>query len=131
MRQLPFGTNQIDEYQAKAKASWGKAEAYREYEERSRSRTRDEERAIGERMMVLFEEFGAIRETDPEGEAAQALVERLQGFITENFYTCTDEILLNLGKMYAAGGEMAANIDAHGGAGTAAFVARCIGARER
>lgn len=32
----------------------------------------------------------------------QALVKKLQAYITENFYTCTNEILAGLGQMYIA-----------------------------
>ena len=51
-------------------------------------------------------EFGAIRHEDPASEKAQALVRKLQNFISAHFYTCTDQILSGLGQMYAAGGEM-------------------------
>ena len=47
---------------------------------------------------------------------------------TDNFYTCTDEILSGLGKMYADGGEFTASIDSAGGSGTAAFAAAAIAA---
>ena len=41
-------------------------------------------------MMEIFSEFGKIKEQDPEGEAAVGLAKRLQEFITEHFYTCTE-----------------------------------------
>ena len=50
----------------------------------------------------------------------------LQNYITETFYTCTDEILFSLGQMYAGGGEFTENIDQVGGTGTAEFVADAI-----
>ena len=45
---------------------------------------------------------------------------------TDNFYECSDEILRNLGKMYASGGEFTENIDKAAGNGTAEFVANAI-----
>ena len=51
---------------------------------------------------------------------------KLQEYITENFYNCTDEILLSLGGMYASGGDFTANIDKVGGEGTAEFACRAI-----
>ena len=122
-----FDTNKIDEYAAEAKKSWGNTPAYKEYEEKSKSRSRDDERGIAERMMDIFAEFGKMRGGDPSSEEAQQLVKRLQDFITENYYTCTDEILSGLGRMYAAGGEFTANIDRAGGEGTADFTNRAIG----
>ena len=72
------------------------------------------------------ENFGAIKQESPNSESAQALVRRLQEFITQHCYTCTNEILAGLGQMYAAGGEMTDNIDKAGGKGTAAFVSEAI-----
>ena len=53
-------------------------------------------------------------------------MKKLQDFITENFYTCTDEILLSLGQMYAGGGDFTVNIDKVGGEGTAVFANEAI-----
>ena len=46
--------------------------------------------------------------------------------ITENYYTCTKEILSGLGKAYSAGGEMTENIDKAGGSGTGEFADQAI-----
>ncbi len=110
-----FDTRKIDEYAAQAKASWGQTPAYKEFEEKSKGRTDKENRDLGEGIMMIFTEFGAILETDPASEEAQALVKKLQDYITEHFYTCTNEILSGLGKMYAGGGDFTTNIDAYGG----------------
>ena len=79
-----------------------------------------------ERFMSLFAEFGELKGGSPESEEAQAMVKKLQSFITEHFYTCTDKILAGLGKMYAGGGEISENIDKVGGRGTADFAAAAI-----
>ena len=78
------------------------------------------------RMMAIFSEFGEIRTGEAGSEKAQALVRKLQAFITEYFYTCSNEVLAGLGQMYTAGGEMTENIDKAGGEGTAAFVQQAI-----
>ena len=54
------------------------------------------------------------------------MAKKLQDFITEHFYTCTDEILLGLGAMYAGGGDFTTNIDKVGGEGTAVFACEAI-----
>lgn len=77
-------------------------------------------------LMGLFTEFGSMMDCKPEDENVQAQVRKLQQFITDNYYTCTDEILAGLGQMYVAGGEMTDNIDSAGGKGTAEFAARAI-----
>ncbi len=121
-----FDTKKIDEYAAQAKASWGTTPAYKEYEEKSKGRTKEEDKKIYQGMIDLFAQFGRIRDTDPASGEAQALVKKLQDHITEHMYTCTKEILSGLGKMYAAGGEFTQNIDSYGGEGTAEFASRAI-----
>lgn len=121
-----FDTKKMDEYAAQAKAAWGDSEAYREFEEKAKGRTREEEKHLNVQMMAIFAEFGGLAGGSPDSLEAQALVKKLQGFITEHFYTCTDEILFGLGKMYAGGGDFTKNIDAAGGEGTAAFAAEAI-----
>ena len=70
--------------------------------------------------------FEAFDTKKLEEYAAQALVKKLRSFISEHYYTCTDDILRGLGQMYTGGGEMTANIDRSGGEGTAAFAAAAI-----
>jgi hypothetical protein len=121
-----FDTRKIDEYAAQAKASWGTTPAYKEYEEKSKGRTKEDNLKIHQGMIDIFAEFGAIRNMDPASEKAQALVKKLQDYITQHMYTCTKEILGGLGKMYAGGGDFTKNIDSFGGEGTAEFASRAI-----
>ena len=121
-----FDTRKIDEYAAQAKASWGQTPAYKEYEEKAKGRTKEEDKKIYQGMIDIFAEFGAIRKSDPASGEAQALVKKLQDYITEHMYTCTNEILSGLGKMYAGGGDFTKNIDNFGGEGTAEFASKAI-----
>ena len=121
-----FDTRKLDEYAARAKASWGATPEYREFEAKTKDRTPAETQDLSGRMMEIFAQFGAVRHTDPAGEAAQGLVRTLRDFITEHFYTCSDPVLAGLGQLYAAGGEMTDNIDRAGGEGTARFASRAI-----
>lgn len=121
-----FDTRKIDEYAEQAKASWGKTDAYKEYEQKASKRSMEEQQSINARLMGIFAEFGKIRNQDPESEEAVELAKKLQDFITEHFYKCTDEILLGLGSMYAGGGEFTTNIDKVGGEGTAVFADKVI-----
>ena len=76
--------------------------------------------------MALLAEFFAIRDNSTTEDAVQAHVKKLHDFFCDNFYNCTNEILLGLGKMYASGGEFTENIDKAGGEGTAEFVHQAI-----
>ena len=114
-----FDTTKIDEYTEQAKASWGNTPQWKEYEQKKKE-AKEDFNEVGEQMMQeIFGEFGKLKEKDPASQKAQDLVKKLQDFITEHFYTCTNEVLSGLGKMYAGGGEFTANIDAVGGDGTA------------
>jgi len=121
-----FDTRKIDDYARQAKESWGKTDAYKEYEQKSAGRSKEEQQSLNIRMMEIFSEFGKIKDQSPDTETALGLAKKLQDFITEHFYTCTDEILLSLGEMYAGGGDFTANIDRVGGEGTAEFAERVI-----
>ena len=121
-----FDKKKLEEYAARARASWGGTEAYREFEQKSRDRSPAREQDLAAGLMGIFAEFGAVTERDPASEEAQELVRKLQGYITEHYYTCTDQILAGLGKMYGNGGEFTENIDRAGGPGTAAFAAEAI-----
>lgn len=121
-----FNTKKIDEYAARAKAFWGKTDSYKEYEKKASGRTKEEDQKLGVEMMDIFREFGEIRGLEPDSAEAIALAKKLQEYITENFYTCTDEILCSLGRMYAGGGDFTTNIDKVGGEGTAVFACRVI-----
>lgn len=121
-----FDTKKIDEYSKRAKEQWGKTDAYKEFEEKSKDWTEDTTKNIANDMMKLFVIFGEMKEKDPAAEEVQVMVARLQAYITEHFYNCTNEILLSLGKMYSGGGEFTENIDKAGGEGTAEFTAKAI-----
>lgn len=61
----------------------------------------------------------------PDSSEAQELVKKLQDFITENYYTCTDKILAGLGQMYVADERFKENIDKYAD-GTAEYVCKTI-----
>ena len=121
-----FDTKKLDEYSKRAKAEWGKTDAYKEFEEKSKDWTEDTTRDITKEFMKLFVVFGGMKETDPADAQVQEQVKKLQNYITEHFYHCTPQILLGLGQMYKAGGEFTENIDKAGGEGTAEFTAKAI-----
>lgn len=121
-----FDTRKLDEYAERAKQQWGQSEQYKEFEEKAKDWTKEDELHMANDFMKVFEEFGAMKHLDPAAEQVQAQVKKLQDYITEHFYKCTNEILLSLGKMYSGGGEFTENIDKAGGEGTAEFTAKAI-----
>lgn len=121
-----YDPKKIDEYSAQAKTLYGKTDAYKEYEQKSKNRSKEENSALGDGVMNLFARLGQLRGEDPGSQAVQSWVAELQAYFTEHFYTCTPQILQGLGQMYAGGGSMTENIDAAGGAGTGEFACKAI-----
>jgi DNA-binding transcriptional MerR regulator len=121
-----FDPKKIDEYSQQAKVLYGKTDAYKEFEQKQKSRTKEQEKDLGAGLMVLFVKLGQMRDQAPDSEEAQAWVAELQTYITEHYYTCTKPILNGLGFMYADGGEMNQNIDKAAGEGTGAFAEQVI-----
>lgn len=109
------------QYVDEVRERWGDTAAYKEYEERDTAT----DPTAG--LLAIFGDFAACKAAgEPAaGAAAQAVVKKLQEYITAHFYTCTDEILAGLGQMYVGDARFCANIDRYG-AGTAAFAAEAI-----
>ena len=121
-----FDRSKLDEYSRQAKELYGNTPEYKEMEEKQKNRTKEEDNILADRFMLLFKEAGEMRNTDPASPEAQDLVKRIQAYITENMYTCSNKILRGLGKMYSGGGDFTKNIDEYGGEGTAEFVDNAI-----
>ena len=121
-----FDKDKLDEYAKRAKEQWGTTAEYKEYTEKSKGRSEQDKEGIMADFMKIFEEFGSMKEKDPSSAEVQDQVKKLQSFITEHYYKCTNEILSGLGKMYAAGGEFTENINKMGGEGTAEFTSKAI-----
>lgn len=121
-----FDTKKMDAYAAQAREKWGHTDAYRESQQKTAGKTAQQLLETGEALMDIFRELGAIKTADPASPEAQALVEKLQSFITAHYYNCTKPILQGLGMMYIAGDEMTENIEKAGGPGTAEFAHRAI-----
>lgn len=121
-----FDPKKMDDYSTQAKALYGKTDAYKEFEQKSKSRTKKQEQDLGAQVMDFFAQLGKMRPCQPDCEAAQAWARDLQAFFTAHFYNCTPQILSSLAQSYAGGGSMTENIDTVGGAGTGAFAKEVI-----
>ena len=121
-----FAPEKIDEYSQQAKVLYGKTDAYKEFQQKQKSRTKEQEKDLGAQVMDFFARLGKMRPCAPDSEAAQNWAKELQAFFTEHFYTCTPQILRGLAENYAGGGSMTENIDKAGGEGTGAFAKQVI-----
>ena len=114
-------------YENEARERYSNTAAYREHEQKTKNYTKEKWAEANDGLMAIFAEFAACKNNGVSADSpeAQALVAKLQTHITANYYTCTDEILTGLGKMYGADERFKKNIDKYGD-GTAEFAAEGI-----
>ena len=122
-----FDNTQFEKYKAEAREKWGNTDAYKEHSEKTKGYSNQKWSSLAEGMDQIMAQFAAsMKQGDaPDSQAVQALVKALQNHISENYYTCTKEILSGLGQMYVADERFKANIDRHGD-GNAAFICQAI-----
>ena len=110
-----------------ARERYGNTAAYKEHEQKTKNYTKEKWAEANDGLIAIFAELAACKNSGASANSAEAqvLVAKLQAHITENYYTCTDEILAGLGKMYVADERFKKNIDKHG-EGTAEFAAGAI-----
>ncbi len=115
------------QYESEAKEKWGQAQAYKEHAEKTKDYSKDKWQSVTDGLDSIFGEFAVCMQSGyaPDSEGAKALVEKLQKHITDNFYTCTKEILSGLSQMYVSDERFKQNIDKHR-VGTAKFVSKAI-----
>ena len=117
----------MNNYENEARERYGNTAAYREHEHKTKNYTKEKWAEANDGMMAIFAEFAECKNSGASADSAetQALVAKLQAHITANYYTCTDEILAGLGKMYVVDERFKKNIDKCG-EGTAEFAAEAI-----
>ena len=114
-------------YQVEVRERYGGTAAYREHQQKTKNYTKEKWAEASDGLMAIFAEFAVCKQSGAKANSdeAQVLVAKLQAHITDNYYTCTDEILAGLGKMYVADERFKKNIDKYGEK-TAEFVAEGI-----
>ena len=111
----------MNNYDLEVKSRWGDTEAYKEYEQKTVSTS------ANDGLMAIMSKLADCMQNGHTADSseAQALVKELQAYITENYYTCTNEILAGLGQMYVADERFKINIDKNA-IGTAEFISEAI-----
>ena len=117
----------MNNYEVEARERYGNTVVYREHEQKTKNYTKEKWTEANDGMMAIFAELAACKNSGASADSAeaQALVAKLQAHITANYYTCTDEILAGLGKMYVCDERFKKNIDKYGD-GTAVFASCAI-----
>ena len=114
-------------YETESRSRWGDTDAYREHEQKTRDYTKEKWAGVNDGLMAIFAELAECKASgaSSDSDKAQVLVAKLQAHITANYYTCTDEILAGLGKMYVGDERFKKNIDKYSD-GTAEFASEAI-----
>ena len=114
-------------YETEARERYGNTAAYHEHEQKTKNYTKEKWVEANDGLMAIFAEIATLKASGEETNSVkpQALVSKLQKHITDNYYTCTDDILKGLGQMYVADERFKKNIDMFG-EGTAEFVRDAI-----
>ena len=114
-------------YENEARERWGNTSAYHEHVQKTKNYTKEDWAGANDGLMAIFAEFAMCKNNGASADSneVQELVAKLQAHITDSYYTCTDEILAGLGKMYVADERFKNNIDKYG-EGTADFVSKAI-----
>ena len=114
-------------YEIEVRERYGDTAAYREHEQKTKNYTKEKWAEANDGLMAIFAEFAACKQngTEADSNETQALVAKFQAHITDNYYTCSYEILAGLGKMYVADERFKKNIDKYGEK-TAEFAADAI-----
>lgn len=118
-----FDKTEIENYKKEAKEKWGHTKEYKEFEEKQKNNNYS---TINIQLMSIFNDIGKLKNLPADNIKVQEKIKHLQDFITDNFYTCTHEILSQLGNMYVSDTRFKNNIDKTSGIGTAEFTKQAI-----
>ena len=117
----------MSNYALEVKKRFGKTDAYKEHAEKTANYTKDKWQEVNDGLNAVLAKFAECMNNGYTADSveSQVLVKKLQDYITDNYYTCTNEILSGLGQMYVADERFKNNIDKHT-PGTAEFISRAI-----
>jgi len=122
-----FDNSEFENYKAEVKERWGNTDAYKEHSEKTKVYSKDKWNSLADGMNDILAEFSECKKNghSPDSAEAQSLVQKLQSHISDNYYTCTKEILAGLGQMYVLDERFSNNINKHGD-GTAEFISSAV-----
>ena len=114
-------------YETEARERYSNTAAYHEHEQKTKNYTKEKWAEANDGLMAIFADFAVYKDSGASADSAEAqsIVAKLQAHITANYYTCTDEILAGLGKIYVADERFKKNIDKCGEE-TAEFASEAI-----
>ena len=117
----------MNNYNSEVVNKWGHTSIYKEYSNKTKNYSSSKWDEVNNGLNHIFIEFAECLKNNLSFDSiyVQNLVIKLQNYITNNYYTCTTELLKNLGEMYILDERFTNNIDKYG-KGTAEFVHKAI-----
>ena len=122
-----MNTSDHEIYKTEVENRWGHTCAHQEYQKKTAGYTKENWQTAAEGLHAVVARFAQCKRDAIAADSAhvQTLVKELQDYITENYYTCTNEILSCLGQMYVGEQGFRESMDQHY-PGTAEFVSQAI-----
>lgn len=119
--------NVFQKYKDEVQEKWSNTNAYKEHCIKTRDYSKEKWQSLSDEMNKIIDSFSKcmINEAKCDSLEAQTLVRKLQNHISDNYYHCTNEILLSLGQMYVNDERFRKNID-KSVKGTAEFINSAI-----
>ena len=116
-----------NKYSNEVKSKWGNTSLYKEYEEKSKNYSKDKYDQLTNELFNIFKDFSFCMNSKliASSNETLCLVEKLQNFISNNYYTCSNDTLLSLGNMYVCDERFKENIDKYSD-GTAEYINEAI-----
>ena len=114
-------------YHNEVKNKWQNTKEYQEYTKKTQTYEDEKWKMLSSEMNEIFKLFSNYLSSNHQyyDSSVQELVLKLKNHISMNYYFCSNEVFLNLGKMYIEDPRFKDNIDSNGN-GTALFISQAI-----
>ena len=114
-------------YHNEAKNKWQNTKEYQEYNKKTQDYKDEKWEMLSKEMNEILKSFSILLSSKLQYQdfRVQELVMKLKNHISMNYYSCNNEMLLNLGKMYVEDSRFKDKIDSNG-CGTALFICQAI-----
>lgn len=89
-----------EKYAEEVKQKYGSTQAYQECEKKISGYTKTDWASIQAKNDEIYKKIVALMDHDPASPQVQEAIGEFRQHITDNFYTCTPEILRGLGDLY-------------------------------
>lgn len=118
------------QYYQEVKGNWQKYKEFKEFESTYNSLD-SKGKAVKwnellQKASYIFESISTYMNREPSDQDVQKLIGRWRDFISNNYYKCSNDMLLNLGNMYITDKRFSKSIDSYGKQGLSEFVNEAI-----